>query len=631
MIRISGLNKSFGAQVLFRDADFRANLGERVAVVGPNGSGKTTLFEMIAGTTDPDSGSIQIQRGAVLGYLKQETDELRGRSVLEEVLTAGSAAAEAGARLEELTTALALQPHDAALLEEYATVQHHFEALGGYQLESEAKRILSGLGFRDTDMQRQTDALSGGWLMRVALAKMLLSHPDLLLLDEPTNHLDVESVAWLEEFLRDYDGTVLLISHDRDFMNAFANRVVEIDNAKLETYSGNYAAFVEQRKARIEAALAAAANQQRRIAQLEVFINRFRYKNTKARQVQSKIKMLDKMERVEVRKERKRRMGIAFPSPPRPGRVVAELNGVSFAYGDTKVYDQINVAIERGEKVALVGPNGAGKTTMLKLFAGALTPQHGERALGHNVDVGYFAQHQIEALDPRNRVIEELRTAIPPHLNLDARSLLGRFLFSGDDIDKPVSVLSGGERSRLALAKLLIEPHNFLCLDEPTNHLDVESRDVLEDALEDSEAAIVLITHDRHLIRSIATRIIEITPGHIANHIGDYESYLWKREQSQMAPPVAVPRTASTDKERRRLEAQSRAAAKKERDALRDVERAIEQQQASLKALEAQLADPAFYNAGDGVAEAVRAYEEGRKRLSDLEDRWTQMAEAAER
>ncbi|MHB8513204.1 MAG: ABC-F family ATP-binding cassette domain-containing protein [Actinomycetota bacterium] len=630
MITISGLGKAFGSQTLFSDAQMRATAGERVAVVGPNGSGKTTLFDMISSAQLPDSGRIDLSKGVVLGYLKQETDALRGRSILEEVLSAGAAMTEAGHRLELIAEDIAHAQDEnerTRLLNEYATLQHRFEALGGYQIESDAKRILSGLGFRATDFDRLTDELSGGWLMRVALAKLLLQRPDILLLDEPTNHLDVESVAWLEQFLKEYEGTVLLISHDRDFMNGMCSKIVEITRKQLDTYTGNYASFVEQRTARMEALRAAARNQQKRIEQLETFINRFRYKQSKASQAQSKIKLLGKMERIEVPIERKRRMGLAFPAPPRPGRVVLDLQHVRFAYGSNVVYDSLDLSIERGQKVALVGPNGAGKTTLLKLFAGALRPQSGERIEGHNVNVGYFAQHQIEALIPTNRVIEELQRAVPAGVVINARTLLGRFLFSGDDIDKPVSVLSGGERSRLALARLLVQPHNVLCLDEPTNHLDIESRDVLEDALEEYEGAIVLITHDRHLIRSIANRIVEVTPGKLRTHPGDYESYLYRKQLESEPVQPSAPKTARSEKDRKREEARARAVAKRLKDAVRDAEREIELEEAALRELERKLADPVFYaNGGAEVADAVKEYETRKTQISLLEERWTELA-----
>ena len=635
MINISSLHKSFGDRALFLDASLRVGARDRIALVGPNGSGKTTLVEMIMGLQDPDTGVFEIPRDVTLGYLPQETDRLRGRSVIEEVLSAAPSMAQAGHRLAVLERDMAEADGEerAQLLAEYATLQERFEALGGYAAEADARTILAGLGFDAEAQDRRTDALSGGWLMRVALAKLLLASPDALLLDEPTNHLDLDSVVWLEEFLERYPGAVLLISHDREFMNSIATRVVEIDRARLETYTGNFAAFVEQRAQRIRQAEAAAKNQARRVAQLEVFINRFRYKNTKARQVQSKIKMLDRMEKVDAPTKQRRKMALDFPVPPRSGRVVLELERVRFAYGERLVYEDLHVAIERAQKVALVGPNGAGKTTLLKLLAGALTPQAGERRPGHNVSLGYFAQHQIEALDPANRVIEELARAIPPGVDVQARALLGRFLFSGDDVDKPVAVLSGGERSRLAMAKLLVAPHNVLCLDEPTNHLDMPSRDVLEEALEDYEGALVFITHDRHLIRSIANRIMEVQPGgKVRAYEGDYDSYLDRTKSEQVPAAVTAQRSAKVDdaRERRRAGAEERARRNKQRKALRTVEQHLEAAVAERDSLAEQLADPGFYAAGDGVADAVRAYGDLEQRVAVLENEWEQLAAEAE-
>jgi ATP-binding cassette subfamily F protein 3 len=406
MIAVDGVDRSFGARVLFRDASLRVGARDRVALVGPNGSGKTTLLEMIVGLQSPDAGGIVRAGDVVIGYLAQETDALRGRDILGEVMSVAPAMSQAGHRLGLLEREIAGcedVEERTRLLAEFTRLQGHFEDLGGYGVEAEARRILSGLSFRDADLSRPTDSLSGGWLMRVALAKLLLAGPDGLLLDEPTNHLDLESIKWLERFLRTYEGAILLVSHDREFMNALATKVTEIRDAKLVTYVGDYEAFVRQRELEAEQLAAAARNQAKRIAHTEVFINRFRYKSSKARQVQSRIKMLEKVERIEVPKKTRRAMKVGFPQPPRSGRVVIELDGVEFAYGNTPVYRGLDLVVERGEKVALVGPNGAGKTTLLKLLAGVLVPDVGERRLGHNVGLGYFAQHQIEALDPSNR------------------------------------------------------------------------------------------------------------------------------------------------------------------------------------------------------------------------------------
>ena len=634
MITISGLRKSFGARDLFRDATLQVGARDRVAVVGLNGTGKTTLFRIIAGEQEPDAGEVTVARDVVVGHLRQETDSLRGRSLLDEVLSAGSETTEAGHRLavleaemEELSPGAELD----ALVAEYARLQDRFTTLGGYEIEAEAKRILSGLGFAQEAFGEPTDTLSGGWLMRVALAKLLLSAPDVLLLDEPTNHLDLESVDWLERFLRSYEGAVLLISHDRDFINGMATKVVEIDGGRLTTYAGNYESFVRQRAERARQAEAAAANRQRKTAQTQAFIDRFRYKATKAKQVQSRIKALEKLEKPAGAPRRARTMKLAFPQPPRPGRVVLELAAAGFSYGDNRVYDSLDFAIERGQKVALVGPNGAGKSTLLKLLAGVLTPQTGERRLGHRAKVGYFAQHQIEELVLSNTVVQELQRAVPAGVDVAARDLLGRFLFSGDDVDKPVAVLSGGERSRLALARMLVSPANLLCMDEPTNHLDIPSRDALEDALEEYTGALVLITHDRHLIRTVADRIVEVRGGRVTSFDGGYDSYL-ERAAPEPEPPAAPderePRVSAKD--RRRMEARARAETKDLRDRVGRLEQRIAGVGAELKSLEAVMADPQVYSSGTDVAALVRDYESAKQRLARLEGEWAAAAESLE-
>jgi ATP-binding cassette subfamily F protein 3 len=457
------------------------------------------------------------------------------------------------------------------------------------------------------------------------------------MLDEPTNHLDLESVVWLERFLASYEGAVLLISHDRDLINGFASRVVELEDHRLTSYTGNFEAFVAQRELRAEQAAAAARNQGRKIAQTERFIERFRYKNTKARQVQSRIKQLEKLERVQVPAKQGRVVKLWFPNPPRPGRVVVELAGVDFSYGDVEVYRDLRVAIERSQRVALVGPNGAGKSTLLKLVAGALEPDAGDRRLGANAAVGYFAQHQIEALEPRNRVLEELERVIPPDAQVKPRDLLGRFLFSGSDVDKPVSVLSGGERTRLALARLLVQPYNLLCLDEPTNHLDMPSRDALEEALLAYQGALVIITHDRHLIRAVADRILEVQAGRVRSYEGDYELYLYRKEREAIPPavvrePEARPArgrgSVPDPKERRQMAARERARLKEHREAVRRVERELDRETAELRRLEGLLADPGFYvGGGEDVVKAVRRHGEMQARIASLEAEWERTAE----
>jgi ATP-binding cassette, subfamily F, member 3 len=637
VITLAGIRKSFGARDLLKDTGLRLGARDRIALVGPNGSGKTTLLEMIMGAQAPDEGMIERAGDVLVGYLPQETDALRGRDILTEVVSAGAAMSQAGHRLHVLERDLeeATDPDErTALLAEYTRLQQRFDELGGYSLEAQAKRILSGLAFKEPDLHRPTDTLSGGWLMRVALAKLLIAAPDALLLDEPTNHLDLESMKWLERFLLSYEGAILLVSHDRDFMNALATRVVEIRDAKLNAYTGDYQAFVQQRELEIAQQEAASRNQAKKIERTERFIERFRYKASKARQVQSRIKMLEKIDRIEAPKKGRKAMKVGFPPPPRSGQVTITLKDVDFGYEPTKpVYESLDLVIERGQKVALVGPNGAGKTTLLKLLAGALPPTNGSRELGHNVALGYFAQHQIEALDPSNRVIEELQRAIPSGVDVKARDLLGRFLFSGDDIDKPVSVLSGGERTRLALAKLLVTPVNFLCLDEPTNHLDITSRDVLEDALVEYAGTIVLVTHDRHLIRSIADNIVEVTPiGDSASlrrggvprwYVGDYEDYEWKKTQEAAAAAPAV-EVAPSSKPARVDKAEMR----RRRAAVRKIEADINEAHAERERLTALLADAKVYaTKGPQVKNATKALQESERRIAQLEADWERLTE----
>jgi ATP-binding cassette subfamily F protein 3 len=547
MIQLSGAGKRFGHKLLFENVDWLITNHDHIGLVGGNGTGKSTLMKVLAGMDTFDYGSLIIAKGTSAGYLPQDGLTLSGRTVFAECMSVFDDVRAMEQELESLTHSMAELDHTSpeydAVADRYQRVEHEFRARDGYAIEAEVGRVLMGLGFGKEDWQRMTDEFSGGWQMRLALAKLLLQKPNLLLLDEPTNHLDLEARNWLEEYLQNYPHAFLLISHDRYFLDVTVNKIAEIWNKRFWFYTGNYDKFLAQKTQRNEQLQAAYKNQRDRIEQLEVFINRFRYTATKAKQVQSRIKELDKIERIEIPPEEKT-IHFSFPQPKASGRIVAEFEAVAKAYpgrngaGEKEVFRDVSFMIERGDRIALVGINGAGKSTLIKLLAGTEPSTQGEFRLGHNVQSDYFAQDQYKELDPDARMIDDLGELSPRSTETELRGLLGCFLFSEDDVFKKIGVLSGGERGRYALLRLLLHPANFLLLDEPTNHLDLRAKDVLLNALVEYTGTVVFVSHDRYFIDKLATRVFEVGGGQVEIFPGNYEDYLWRKQGGQQVAPT---------------------------------------------------------------------------------------------
>ena len=660
------ISKSFGGRVLYSNATLQLNAGERWALVGPNGAGKTTLLKIIMGLESADEGTITFAKDATLGYLEQETELMGDRTALNEVIESAHEIKQWERKVNDLSIKIAETPEGATLnkyLEDYAHAMERFERLGGYELESRARQILAGLGFPVEDFDKPAKEFSGGWQMRISLSKLLLRRPDVLLLDEPTNHLDLESVQWLERFLSSYDGTVLLVSHDRSFMDACVTHVAALENRMLVTYTGNYSGYLHQREENLEQLRAKRAAQERDIAHMETFIERFRYKPTKAKQVQERVAKVEKIrEELVVLPEQSHHMHFRFPEPPRTGDTVISLEGVAKSYEDNFVYDNVDLKLYRGDHVALVGPNGAGKSTLMKLIAGKLKPDSGQISLGQNVTEAYYAQHQLEELNPANTVLAELDIVAAGWTTSEERRLLGAFLFHGDDVEKRVNVLSGGERARLALAKMLVSPDPLLLLDEPTNHLDIDSVDVLEKALVDFPGTIILISHDEHLVRAVANKVVDVRDHKVTVYDGNYDYFLFKLAELQAAAqgetssktvssygtsgaravkssgPEAGQAAGSSrnvkTKEQRRAEAEER---NRRSRALRETKKRLDEVEAALTPahkrydeLMTLMAEEALYNDPQKFDECMAEYQALSKKIPALEAEWLELSEKME-
>ena len=549
MIQLAALSKSFGDRVLLDAVSWQIDDRERVGLSGPNGAGKTTLLKMLAGLEEPDGGAVVKPSGLTIGYLPQDGLHHTGRTLIEEAGQAFKSLLDMRAEIGDLEARLgderAGEDEHAAMLSRYAELQENFRRSDGYSIDLRIHSVLRGLGFSKADMEKPTETFSGGWQMRIALAKLLLRRPGLLLLDEPTNHLDLEARNWLEEYLSDYPHAVILVSHDRFFLDAVVTRITDIGLRTLTDYHGNYSTYLVTREERMERLRQQKRDQDDEIERMQAFINRFRYQATKAAQVQSRIKMLEKIVPIEIPPDRKR-VHFSFPDCVKSGRTVLDLKGVSKAYGARRVFDGVSVHIERGDRIALIGPNGVGKSTLMRMLSGVEGPDAGTRTEGHQVVMQYFAQDEATRLDPTKNVYQTLAGDAPIHMVPHIRNILGGFLFSGDDIEKPVRVLSGGERTRLAVARMLLVPSNTLLLDEPTNHLDLDSKDVLLEALEDFGGTLIFVSHDRYFVDKLATKVIEIGDGHALLYPGRYEEWLWSRKQresgdgGQTARPAAV-------------------------------------------------------------------------------------------
>jgi ATP-binding cassette subfamily F protein 3 len=645
MLTLAGISKAYGDRILFADATLQVNREDRIGLVGPNGAGKTTLFSIILGTESADEGKTSVERGVRIGYLPQETAPVGDETVVE----LASSVTPEFTKLRRIIKAWdAGHPVEAMHPELiHDDVHDRFNELGGYRLEAKARQLLASLGFREKDFDRPAREMSGGWVMRAHLGRLLTLEPDLLLLDEPTNHLDLEALLWFQDYLKSYPGAILVISHDREFLNQLVGSIVEIRQSKLLRYRGNYEDYLEQREAHEQQQEAASKHQEREIGRLMDFVNRFRAKNTKASQAQSKLKQIERMDKIEAPTADDRKLQFQFPQPQRSGIKVIKLENIHHAYGENVVYRGMNFQAERGQRTVLVGPNGAGKSTLLKILAGVITPQAGERTLGHNAKSGYYSQYRVDMLQPSRTVLDEAFDTPQRLTEQFVRTLLGCFLFRGDDVFKKVSVLSGGEKSRLALVKLLLDPPNLLLMDEPTTHLDMSSIDALAYALDQFEGTLIFISHDVYFIRALANHVVHVNAGHLTHYPGGYQYYLdkTKAQSARAALTASSPVNHRADnpkiqsvvrdampsrKDEKRLEAEQRQARSRERKSQHQIVHQLEKEIQTLEARQAELVveleKPDTYEAAGRANQINRELMEVQHRLGELTPEWEQQA-----
>jgi ATP-binding cassette subfamily F protein 3 len=649
MISLEHIDLYYGERALFDDISFLIGPHDRIGLVGSNGAGKTTLLKIAAGLQSADSGKVEKAHYVTAGYLPQDGISTKGKTLYKEAETAFEDVLALQKELDEahelLTTLDPSDPVYGETIEIMGELQHKLEDLDVYRMKGKIERILMGLGFSTDDFERQTEEFSGGWQMRIALAKLLLQEPSLLLLDEPTNHLDLDTLQWLEEYLRQYNGAIVLVSHDRAFLDNLCRRTFALSRGELHEYSGNYSFYEREKEVRKTLLLNAQKNQQQQLKQTQQFIDRFRYKATKARQVQSRIKQLEKVERIEVDQEEEE-IHFRFPQPESSGRVVLELKNVEKSYGDKQVFADLNYKIERGDKIAIVGVNGAGKSTFSRIAAGTEPIGGGERVEGYNVTASYFAQDQAEELDSSKEVIEILDEVATGEVRKKVRTILGSFLFQGDDVFKRISVLSGGEKSRVALAKMLLQPSNFLILDEPTNHLDMRSKKVLQEALQNFEGSYIIVSHDRSFLDPIVNKVLEFSHGQVRTYLGSISDYLLKKKSERDASLRSNQPTTSTESQTPHSQSsQHRSSSKQERQAesnrrkelnkkLQPLRKRMESMEADIQKLEARkenleltLADPELYKRGDEAKSASSEYKEVQKLLEVKYSDWNILTE----